>query len=158
MSYRSLAVVACSRFFFFSSSNLSAGLRRNFEGNLHLLAAVDQTLLLGRDAFFFFDALLYALDLFRVGRKRVSPVYPVRCSISSCSCFKALLGMVGCGVSLRFIRPRTALLCLARSLARGRLGICWGGLGYPYLVVGLDVQLDLLASEGADSVLRWMVS
>lgn len=29
----------------------------------HLLAAVDETLLLGRDALFLFDALLYALDL-----------------------------------------------------------------------------------------------
>ena len=32
--------------------------------NLHLLASVDQTLLLGRDAFLLLDALLYALDLF----------------------------------------------------------------------------------------------
>jgi hypothetical protein len=36
------------------------------DNNLHLLASVDQTLLLGRDAFLLFDALLYALDLFWV--------------------------------------------------------------------------------------------
>lgn len=72
---------------------------------LHLLAAVDQTLLRRRDAFLLLDALLYALDLYH-------------------------LSMVS------LLKTRFALLLA--SLAA-------------YLVVGLDVQLDLFAGEGADS-------
>ena len=76
---------------------------------LHLLAAVDQTLLRRRDALLLLDALLYALDL---------------------SCFipqSAILKHILCVLLFPLVRA--------------------------YLVVGLDVQLDLLAGECSDPVI-----
>lgn len=97
-----------------------------------MFAAEDETLLDGWDAFFFFYALLYAGDL--GGGQGLVVWVRLFC-----------IGLV-IGVSQRRKKPPIGIygsVCVGDGVRR-----C-----VPYLVVGLDVELDLLACEGADS--RW---
>ena len=114
--------------------------------NLHLLASVDQTLLLGRDAFLLLDTLLYALDLFCVkarvsdrashqksegveARLQCSRGRQSRCpaELRLALLFLAALAVVA---SLRSARDGQAVVpcsrtrCPARSLCRSGCGLC----------------------------------
>lgn len=100
----------------------------------HLLAAVNETLLLGRDAFFLFDALLYALDL--LGGEGVLDLVGWWGWLLCCAC----------GVSFSFSIFFCLFLCLYGC--EERLGCVLRA----YLVVRLNVELDLFAGEGADSI------
>ena len=63
----------------------------------------------------------------------------------------------GCGISEEAIRSASPCFAFpslrSASLCFASLGSVWAG-GRSYLVVGLDVQLDLFAGQGADSVGR----
>lgn len=116
--------------------------------NLHLLASVDQTLLLGRDAFLLLDALLYALDLF-THKSQVSDLASWKKSEAvearlryfrgshsqrfALFCFSLaavgfpLLRFARLGVGRWSFVPCSRTRCPARSLCRSGCGLCGSG-------------------------------